>query len=274
MAVTIVNTQVANVGAAVAGTTGITVTKPTGLADGDVMYAFVGRTDFANSAAWTSSGWTALGPAAASQGSTTGNDTQTTILRKVVTNAAGETSTYTFVNTQATVYQTAAIIIALRGVDPNTPEDITVPAYGFTQNSINPATLNATSVTDNAFVIAYLQMSMAAATYTANGAPSTYTLLTASMVAATVGSLDNHMGCSTKTLGAGGSTTGTSAWTNTGDPGTIESLTAVVLVRALRAANTLTTAAASADVVTMHAYEFASPRQTVMSRRAIARMIR
>lgn len=255
MTVTIVDAQSTGVGAPTAGTTGVTVTKPTGLADGDVMYAFVSRTDFANNAAWTCSGWTNIGPAAASAGSTTGNDTQTTILRKVVTSAAGEPSTYTFVNTQSTTYQSIGIIVALRGVDNTTPEDIAVPAYGFTSNNINPASLNATSATANAFVIAYLQISLAAQTSGAGGAPSTYTLVpNGNTFAIAGGSLDNKAYTAYKTLGAAGATTGTNVWTNASDPGAAESLTAVVLVRA--------------------ATQFGDPRHSQMSRTTVGRMLR
>src|SRR5436190_20547745 len=151
MAIAIVNTT--NNTAAVAGTTGITVTRPPGLADGHVMYAFISRTDFASTVGWTCSGWTAVGPAAASAGSATGNNRQLTILRKVVVTASGEPANYTFVCTSATSYQICGIIMALSGVDNATPEDITPPAYGLNTNTPNPATLNATSATANAFVI-------------------------------------------------------------------------------------------------------------------------
>lgn len=273
MAITVVDTQKANPTAA--GTTGIVLTKPTGLADGDVMFAFVSRSDWVSTVAWTCSGWTDISPA--TQGSISGNDTQCTILRKVVVTASGEPSSYTFVNTQATSYKICGIITALRGVDPNTPVDITVAAYTFTANNANPATVNGTSATDQALAIKFVQISLAAATRIVTpGAPSGYTLFTNGNAFTTSGSVDNQLIAAYKTMGNGGDTAGTGVWTGVTDPGTAESLTGTIIVRALRSGTTRTFAAAAADVVTSHtvSYEFASPRQTVMSRSAVGRMIR
>jgi len=229
MAIAIVNTTNATVAAA--GTTGITVTKPGSLANGHVMYAFISRTDYALTNKWTCSGWTDISPA--THGSATGNDTELTILRKVVTNAGGEPANYTFVNTHATSYQICGFIVALSGVNNTTPEDITVPAYGFNSNAPNPASLNATSATATAFVIAVLQESLLTAAAVTPVAPSTYTLITNGNANSATGSLDNQTILASKTLGAAGSTTGTNAWANTGTTSTVETLTAVVLVRSL-----------------------------------------
>lgn len=226
--VTIVDAQATGVTAV--ASTGVTITKPTGVANRDVLYAFISKTTYANTNNFTCAGWSDLSPA--TDGTTTGNDRHLNILRKVITDAANEPASYTFlVSGNATSSQMCGIVVALRGVDNTTPEDITVPAYGLTSNDATPASLNATSVTAGVLAIAVHQLSLATTGTKTPGAPNTYALVTNGNVSATSGSLDNQTFTATKTLGAAGSSTGTNSWTHTADDATSESLTAVVLVR-------------------------------------------
>lgn len=246
MAITIVNNAAVPATASAAGSTGITITKPANLADGDVLYAFISRTDFASTAAYSNSqGFSALTPTGGVIGTATGNDRCLSILRKVITNAAGEPANYTFVTVSGTTHQMVGIILPLRGVDTTTPEDISVPAYGLNTNTPNPASLDATSATADALVIAVLQEGLLTAAAVTPVAPSTYTLVPSGNATETTGSLDNQTILAYKTLGAAGSTAGTNAWQNTGTTGSVETLTAVVLVRAA-ATNAPATAATAA----------------------------
>ncbi len=229
MAITVGNCQVNSVTAA--ASTGITVTKPTGLADGDVLYAFISKTTYANTNNFTCTDWVDLSPA--TDGITTGNDRHSNILRKVITNAAGEAANYTFlVSGNATSSQMCGMIVALAGVDTTTPEDITVPAYTFTENNSAAATVDGTSATAGALAIAYLQISLATTAPLTPAAPANYDLVTGGTTSETAGgNLDNQVVIASKTLGAAGSTVGTDAWTHVDN--NADSLSALVLVRPL-----------------------------------------
>ena len=90
------------------GTSGITITKPASLADGDILYAIVAF-DRITGGAFASSGWTALD----NQGTTAGADLQTTVLRKVITDAGSEPSSYTFTNSDGTSHILNGVIAAI-----------------------------------------------------------------------------------------------------------------------------------------------------------------
>src|SRR3972149_912430 len=87
-----------------AQTTGIVVTHGFTLVNGDVLYAFLGQGDDPGTA-WTSSGWSELANGAGS----TGNDMAMGVMRKVITNAAGEPASYTFTRDNNAVDNLAAI---------------------------------------------------------------------------------------------------------------------------------------------------------------------
>jgi hypothetical protein len=101
---------------------GITVTHGFTLADGDVLYAFLTRSDDAGTA-WTGSGstWAEITNLA----STAANDMLSTVLRRVIVTAAGEPSSYTFVTSATSgTNQQVAILIQTRGADTTTPEEV------------------------------------------------------------------------------------------------------------------------------------------------------
>jgi hypothetical protein len=139
-------------GGNVAGGTGVVVTKPTGLANSDVLLACasVVRTTLSG---FASSGWTAVPSSFA--WFTTGNDRAAEMLYKVVTSAGSEPASYTFTRTvDAATWCQNVHIVALRGIDNTTPFDATT-AFADVQNDITPAQPAITTTTSGAMLVAF-----------------------------------------------------------------------------------------------------------------------
>ena len=238
----------ASTGVSAACTTGVTVTKPSGVADGDVLFAFVSKTNYADTNAFTCSGWTEI--SSGTRGTTTGNDRHVTILRKVITNAAGEGSNYTFVTTFGTTCSMCATIICVSGADTTTPEDIAVPSITFGSNDATPASRDSTSVTAGALVLSYCQLSLGTTAVKTWGAPSGYTAPSGGDTSIAASSLNNQHGVAYKTLATVGDA-GTNVWTHTTDDATTENSRAIVIVRP--AATTIVTPAVVAISATIPA---------------------
>lgn len=238
----------ASTGVSAACSTGVTVTKPTGVADGDVLYAFVSKTNYADTNAFTCSGWTEI--SSGTRGTTTGNDRHVTILRKVITNAAGEGSNYTFVTTFGTTCSMCATIICVTGADTTTPEDISVPSITFGSNDATPASRDSTSVTAGALVLSYCQLSLGTTAVKTWGAPSGYTAPSGGDTSVVASSLNNQHGVAYKTLATTGAA-GTNVWTHTVDDANTENSRAIVIVRP--AATTIVTPAVVACAATIPA---------------------
>ena len=238
----------ASTGVSAACTTGVTVTKPSGVADGDVLFAFVSKTNYADTNAFTCSGWTEI--SSGTRGTTTGNDRHVTILRKVITNAAGEGSNYTFVTTFGTTCSMCATIICVSGADTTTPEDISVPSITFGSNDATPASRDSTSVTAGALVLSYCQLSLGTTAVKTWGAPSGYTAPSGGDTSIAASSLNNQHGVAYKTLATVGAA-GTNVWTHTTDDATTENSRAIVIVRP--AATTIVTPAVVAISATIPA---------------------
>ena len=238
----------ASTGVSAACTTGVTVTKPTGVADGDVLFAFVSKTNYSDTNAFTCSGWTEI--SSGTRGTTTGNDRHVTILRKVITNAAGEGSNYTFVTTFGTTCSMCATIICVSGADTTTPEDISVPSITFGSNDATPASRDSTSVTAGALVLSYCQLSLATTAVKTWGPPSGYTAPSGGDTSVVASSLNNQHGVAYKTLATAGAA-GTNVWTHTADDATTENSRAIVIVRP--AATTIVTPAVVACAATIPA---------------------
>jgi hypothetical protein len=208
----------------VAASTGITITKPTGLVDGDVLYAFIARSLYSNTTAFSCSGWTALGSA----GSTTGNDVQGTILRKVITSASGEPSNYTFVASGfASVVSMVGFIIRVAGADTTTPEDATT-LIGVGADDATPAGRSITTVTNGALAIQFNALSLATTATKTWGVPSGWT--PGDNIAETSSTTDLQGGIAYKTQTTAGAT-GTDAWTHSANDATTEWLTGIVAVK-------------------------------------------
>lgn len=232
MAVTFVNAESANASANVQST-GITVTKPSGVQNGDVMFAFVGKNDYSNTSNFACSGWTDISPA--TDGTVTGNDRHLNIFVKVIVDASGEAANYTFTAADNATRQMVGTIIAFRGVDTGTPQDVSTPAYGFVSNDSDPASQNATSATADALALTYLMICMNSGSALKTwGIPSGYSADANCNTGTTAGTLELQHGVAYKTLGAAGSTAGTAAWTGTPADTTSETLVVTLLVRAGR----------------------------------------
>lgn len=154
----------------VAGTTGITVTKPTGLANDDILYAIIAR-DWNSGGDFACSGWTAL----AGQSTTPGRNFETTILRKVITDAGSEGADYTFTNSDSATRATAAVIAIVRGGDESTPEDATTTESAGTDDP-TPDSPSITTNTADALVLAFCTLNDTTDAAVVYVAPSTYTL--------------------------------------------------------------------------------------------------
>lgn len=114
------------------------VAKPTGLANGDVLYAFCGTSALGATAP---SGFTVLGRA-----QTTATQ-EVTVARKVVTDAGAEPATYTWGGTSG---RTSLSVAAFLGVDQTTQEDVAVT----TATGSGSVNLSTTTASANALVVA------------------------------------------------------------------------------------------------------------------------
>ena len=217
--------------ATAAPTTGITITKPTNLANGDVLFAVAAKNSYANTTRWTCSGWTEV--TSGTVGITTGNDRHFCILRKSIFDAAGEPANYTFVTGDSTSRNLAGTIVRVTGADPYNPLDIATPTVTFASNDATPASRAATTVTDNALVLQFCILCMDSGTALKTwGAPSGYSTHANLSVGNTTGTLELQIGWAYKTQATKGAV-GTNVWTHTADDATSENGIAVVCVRPL-----------------------------------------
>ena len=145
----------------------ISLTKPAGLADGDVLVAVITlETDASNTIdSWTlDTGWVQI--TAASSDAHAGNE-ELGCFYKVVTNAAGEAASYSFTmnGTGNQAGDIAAILVAATGVDTTTPVDATASGILAAEASTIPFP-GLTTTTDSAhYVGAGAQNRSASITY-------------------------------------------------------------------------------------------------------------
>lgn len=212
-------------------TTGVTVTKPSGVVDGDVLYAFVVKTEAGDTALFTCAGWTTILPGTPL--TTTENDRHIAILRKVIMNASGEAASYTFVTTSTTASAMGAIIVAVTGADVvSGPEDraLTTSDRTFGVNDATPASQDFTTVTHNALVLSFCFLALGGSTAAKTwGVPSGYTNITS---VSEMGSASNDLqiGVAYKAMPTAGAV-GTNVWTHTADDATTDWVVAAVAVR-------------------------------------------
>lgn len=215
-------------GVTAAPTTGVTVTKPSDVTNKDVLYAFISKTDYSSTAPFTCEGWTEISPV--TQGSTTGNDTHVTMLRKVISNAANEPASYTFVSTDGSSRNMVGIICRVTGADNTTPEDAAILPHSFVINDATPASRAGTSVTANALVLQFCQLSLGAAGLVTWVAPSGYTQDPNATNSQTGSSLNNQCGVAYKTQVSAGAV-GTNSWQHTPDDSVTDTVNQCVIVR-------------------------------------------
>lgn len=133
MAITVGNTQSVTANGAPGA-----VTKPTGLADGDVLITTLGTSAAAGT---PPTGFTTIGSA------TTSASERVTVAYKVVTSAAGEPASYSWTGASG---RSSLTITAFSGVDNTTPIDMTAA----TATGTASVALSNTTVTNAALILA------------------------------------------------------------------------------------------------------------------------
>lgn len=208
------------------GTDGLSITHGFTLQNGDVLYAFFTQNDDTGTSV-SCSDWTALTFTATA----TQDDILTSTLRKVITNAAGEPSSYTFVvNDNTGLDHMCVILVQLRGVDTTTPEDST-SQVSTGVDDFTPDNVNITTSTSGAMVLIAHATNLpndTSATKTA-GAPSGYTLIDSTYDSAGTG-LESWLSVAYATPASTGSQN-IGSWTNSPDDSTSEYHTIAVAVK-------------------------------------------
>lgn len=159
--------------------TGVTLTHGFSLQNGDVLYAFVAMgDDSATANAVSSSGgtWTEIVTPVVQNAE---HDHTSSILRRVVTNAGGEPSSYTFTfDANAGPDQMTVVVVQVRGADTGTPEDAAATS-NFGTNTGTPTNVTIDTTTANALVlIAHVAVSLATQVNSATpGAPSGWSIV-------------------------------------------------------------------------------------------------
>jgi len=220
-----------------ASTTGVTVTKPSGVATGDVLYAFITKSLYDSSSPgnlpFTCSGWTDLlpSPAPIAMGTQTESDRHVTILRKVITDGGGEPSSYTFVTTDSAVSGKTGIIVRVTGANTTTPEDVvpTVASRTFAVNSSQPASQDMTTVTNGCLILQFCMLALATVAPRTWVVPSGYTN-GATVTETTSTSTDQQCGVAYKTQTTAGAV-GANAWGHTTNDTSVDNVVAVIAVR-------------------------------------------
>jgi hypothetical protein len=128
-------------------TGGLTIARPGLLRDGDVLYAFLTKSDDVGAIA-TPAGWTQLDQFI----TTTGDDFTTGLWRRVVTSASTEPASYRFTHTDTTAEKMSGYIVAVRGANTATPEDAPV-AHAFGTDTTNPGDPSVTTSSPLALVL-------------------------------------------------------------------------------------------------------------------------
>lgn len=213
-------------------TTGITVTHGFTLQDGDVLYAMCSRSDDLGSP-WGLTGWTEIG---VTQATTTGNDMLSSMLRKVISSAAGEPSSYTFLTAAgAGTNQQTAVVVQLRGADTSTPEE-TVAGSGSGSNDFTPdaGPSMTVSTAGGLALVAHCASMNDGVTGHTGGAPSGYTLAEAAE-----STLAGQLGSWTEVAYKAGLSAGSEdpgVWTGTPDDATSEWHAFAIIVKPAAAA--------------------------------------
>jgi hypothetical protein len=117
--------------------TSITAAKPAGVADGDLLVAYLTDQGSTQASDFSLAGWTRVGPAFIASSA---NTRVTSVFYRAIPSAAAETATsYTFASPSST-NRRSALIYRLTGVDPTTPVGASSAAYGFTTVAQTTAT--------------------------------------------------------------------------------------------------------------------------------------
>ncbi len=125
-------------------TGGLKIAKPSLLRDGDVLYAFITKNNSTGQIV-TPAGWTQLDQLI----TTTGDRFTSGVWRRVVTSASTEQTTERFTHTDTSGQTMTGSIVAVRGANPVTPEDVpVVRTSGQNNRQPNGPTLTTVSSSD------------------------------------------------------------------------------------------------------------------------------
>lgn len=133
--------------------TTITINKPSGVVEGDIMLVNIGQEDNNTLANPSLLGWTV---AAGTSNNNAGTSRRATVLYKIATATEGSNYTFALNNSSGNVDHYAGAIVAFSGVNCTTPIDIT-GAY----STANASTVNAASITTTTANAAVLMFGMA-----------------------------------------------------------------------------------------------------------------
>jgi hypothetical protein len=141
-------------GASVApgATEGLKIAKPLGLKDGDVLYAFLTKSDDVGQVV-TPAGWTQLDQFITIDG----DDFTTGLWRRVVTSASTEPRSERFTHTDGTAEEMSGYIVAVRGANTATPEDAPVAHAAGLDNRF-PSSPSVTTTSPSALVLRHAGM--------------------------------------------------------------------------------------------------------------------
>jgi hypothetical protein len=128
-------------------TGGLKIGKPSLMRNGDVLYAFITKSDDVG-AIVTPTGWTQLGQFITSNG----DDFTTGLWRRVVTDASSEPLSERFTHTDTTAEAMSGYIVTVRGANPTTPEDAPVVHTDGIDNRI-PRSPSITTTSPSALVL-------------------------------------------------------------------------------------------------------------------------
>jgi hypothetical protein len=141
------STQADGASLAPGATGGLKIAKPSGLKDGDVLYAFLTKSDDVGQIV-TPAGWTQLDQFI----TTDGDDFTTGLWRRVVTSASTEPRSERFTHTDGTAEEMSGYIVAVRGANPATPEDAPV-AHAAGIDNRSPSNPSVTTTSPSALVL-------------------------------------------------------------------------------------------------------------------------
>lgn len=145
----VASTQASGTQLAPGPTEGLKIAVPGQIRDGDVLYAFVTKTDDVGTIV-TPEGWTQLDQFA----TTDGDDYTTGVWRLVVTSAATTQLSARFTHTDNTAEAMSAYVVVVRGANTITPEDAPA-AHVSGLDNIHPRNPSVTTTTPSALVLVF-----------------------------------------------------------------------------------------------------------------------
>ena len=159
-------------GARIAGTTGLSINKPSGVVNGDILVAFIAAGDEAGGA-YVCSGWTrASGTGSGAMATTVGNDIGTTVLFKLITDAGNEPSSYIFTNTDTAGRNRTGFIVCVQSgqLSDSNVDELTQQSG---TNDWTPTHINITTGVDNCLCLFFHTGNVRTAAAKTAGAPAT-----------------------------------------------------------------------------------------------------